>query len=241
MYRARASKRVRLPSCLIDKLSVPAYETLETVEVDSIRYTSSPAKSYRISGSAGRSTARSAVTKTRPSLIVCSVSAAKSFSSTVSPDARATAGCLLSVRSCPPSLTQKETNINVALADDDRVRIGKRASVDVDRKVAGAKAGQRTMNGARELVTGSARPDRFPNGKSKQVANAHRRGKREGTRAGLGDGMEIERYLHSDHGKAISAASRSCLLPRINESADVLRERAGRYAGRYSREASRED
>jgi hypothetical protein len=48
----------------------------------------------------------------------------------------------------------------------------------------------------------------------------------------LGDGVEIERHLHSDHGKTISAASRSCLLPRINESTDVLRERAGRYAGR---------
>ncbi len=56
------------------------------------------------------------------------------------------------------------------------------------------------MDATRELVAGGTRPDHFADGKSEQVADTQRCGKRKGTRAASDDGMEIERYLHSDHG-----------------------------------------
>ncbi len=117
------------------------------------------------------------------------------------------------VWSDPPPLAQVKADDRGTLANHDCVGIGKGAPVDVDSEVAGGETRQRTMYAARELVARGARTDRLPNRESEQVAHAKRRGKRERSGAAEGDCVKIERHLHSDHENAISAVSRSCLLP----------------------------
>jgi hypothetical protein len=124
----------------------------------------------------------------------------KSFSLlTVPPNARGSCGSLRSVDCRSAPLTEKEPNVRGALADDDGVGVLKAASVDGDGKIAGRKPGKRAMEAPRKLIGRRVRSDRLTDGEPEQVANANRRGKREGARAADSDGVEIERNLHADH------------------------------------------
>ena len=87
-----------------------------------------------------------------------------------------------------------------AFADDDGVRIDKRAAVDVDGKVSRCEPCQHAVNAAQELVVRGARSDRFTHGKREQLADAKRSCQRKGRRAVGGDGVEIKRYPHANHG-----------------------------------------
>jgi len=118
--------------------------------------------------------------------------------STVSLAARASLGVLAATERRGASF-EEEADVGRTLADDDRLGVGEAAPVNVNDEVPGGEAGKRAMDAAREFVVWSARADHLTDGEFQQLADAHRRRKREGARAADCDGMEVERNLHADH------------------------------------------
>ena len=55
------------------------------------------------------------------------------------------------------------------------------------------------MNASRELVVRGAQAHGFAHRELEHVANPQWRRKREGSRAALSDGVDVERNLHADH------------------------------------------